>query len=273
MLVEVQDRIKSPPHRQQKRRHEQQDKFATSCYHDQVSCIASYRCKSRRMKNRDKQEHVLSVHDLWTNVIAQKEKQMENEILSNIILCKQALQQITNDSLDQVGPSFFKTLRKTIDWYCKRTLQASWLRFKLRSAAVRLDTTKMSAAIVLQSRWRRRLMKKQFASTLLIIVRIQRFYRRRRRLRGLKRIRNEAVTNAKLVREQIVRAYVARCQNKRKQEIQRIQTSDLVRERVIRGHVVRYRRRKQQELEHASAIKCQALVRGFIIKRQIQMEN
>jgi hypothetical protein len=44
----------------------------------------------------------------------------------------------------------------------------------------------------------------------------------------------------------------------------------MVREKAIRVHVARCKRRKLLELEQKAAITCQAAVRAFFVKRQLQ---
>lgn len=82
----------------------------------------------------------------------------------------------------------------------------------------------------------------------------------RRQERGLKikKRRREAL----LVREQLVRAYVARCQRRKRKE-KRIHMQ-LVHEKAI----VLCQRRKL--VEHNAAITCQSAIRGFFAQRQLQ---
>eukprot|EP00985_Skeletonema_marinoi_P026545 scaffold20679_cov93-Skeletonema_marinoi.AAC.2 len=225
--------------------HKRHDKYAASCYHDQVSSISSYRCK----RNDDYvEERPVSREDaeknLWLNVIARKEKDIKREIYSNIIECKQSLAECNEKlslTLDQAIP-ILKAARRLLDYQMERALLMSWTRFKLRHKEIGLDAKKISAAIVLQSKWRRQMMKKQYDSTMITIVKIQCFVRKliaRRHLGGLKKKRKEAL----LVREQLVRAYVARCQRRKSKE-KRTHNLGLVREKALRGHVARYKSRK-----------------------------
>eukprot|EP00984_Skeletonema_dohrnii_P010368 scaffold4041_cov117-Skeletonema_dohrnii-CCMP3373.AAC.7 len=252
--------------------HKRHDKYAASCYHDQVSSISSYRCK----RNDDDcvEERPVSREDaeknLWLNVIARKEKDIKREIYSNIIECKQSLAECNEKlslTLDQAIP-ILKAARRLLDYQMKRSMLIAWTRFTLRLKEIGLDAKKISAAIVLQSKWRRQMMKKQYDSTMITIIQIQCFVRKliaRRRLGGLKKKRKEAL----LVREQLVRAYVARCQRRKSKE-KRMHNLGLVREKALRGHVARYKRRKLRELEHNAAITCQSAIRGFVAKRQLQ---
>lgn len=252
------------------------DKYAKSCYRDQVSTISSYRCK----RNPDfvGELPVLKGDDaekkLWLDIIAWKEKDIQRELRTNILECQRSLTESNEKlslTLDQVIP-ILKAVRRLIDYRTTRTLKWAWKRFTSRLNDIRVDTKKTSAAIVLQSKWRRKMMRKQFAATMITIIRIQCLARKfiaRRRLGGLKKRRMEAL----LVREQLVRAYVARCQRKKRKE-KRIQDLGLMREKALRDHMARYKSRKLlQELEHNAAITCQAAFREYIGKQQLQIKE
>lgn len=242
-------------------RHKSYDKYAKSCYRDQVSSISSYRCK----RNHDFVEELPVLKGdaekkLWLDIIARKEKDIQSELHSNILVCQRSLTESNEKlslTLDQVIP-ILKAARRLIDFHVKSTLKLAWARFTSRLNEIRLDTKKISAAIVLQSKWRRRIMRKQFAATMITIIRIQCLARKfiaKRRVGGLKKRRMEAL----LVREQMVRAYVARCQRRKRKE-KRIQNLGLVREKALRDHIARYKSRKMlQELEHNAAITCLSL--------------
>ncbi len=250
------------------------EKYAKSCYRDQVSSISSYRCK--RHHDFVEEQPVLkgdAEKKLWLDIIARKEKDIESELHSNILVCKQSLTESNEKlslSLDQAIP-ILKAAMRLIDYHINRTLMLAWTRFTSRLNEIRLDTKKTSAAIVLQSIWRRELTRKQFAAATITIIQIQCLARKfiaRRRLEGKKKRRKEAL----LVREQLVRTYVARCQRRKRKE-KRIQNLGEVREKALRAHIARYKSRKLQELEHNAAITCQAAFRGFIAKQQLQIKE
>ena len=260
---------------EKKSKHKRQDKYAKSCYHDQVSSISSYRCKRNRDFVEEQPVSVLKLKEdaekkLWLNLIARKEKDIKSELDSNILDCKQSLTESYEKlslTLDQSIP-FLKAARTLIEYHIKRILMLAWTRLRLRLLEIRLDAKMISAAVVLQSKWRRRMKRKQFAATLKTIIQIQCFARQRiarRRLGGLKKKRKEAL----LRREQLVRAYVARCQRRKRKE-KHMHKLSLVRENALRLHVARYRRKKVRDLEHNAAITCQAAIRGFVAKRQLQ---
>lgn len=246
-------------------------KSATSCYRDQVSSISSYRCK----KNGDFVEKQPSTKDaeknLWLNVIACKEKDIKKEIHNNIILCKQSLA-VCNEKLSlTLGQEIpiLKATRRLIDGNLQKTKHLSWTRFKSRLDVKRTDARKRVAAIALQSKCRSRMARKQLAMRMNTIVKIQCLVRKhiaRRQVRGLKikKRRREPL----LVREQLVRAYVARCQRRKRKE--RHIHMQLVREKAIRLHAVLCQRKKLVELEHTAATTCQSAIRGFFARRQLQ---
>lgn len=249
------------------------DKYAKSCYRDQVSSISSYRCK----RNHDfvEERPVLKLKGyaekkLWMDIIARKEKDIQSELHSNILVCQRSLTESNEKlslTLDQVIP-ILKAARRLIEYHIKSTLKLAWKTFTSRLNKIRLDTKKTSAAIALQSTWRRRMMRKQFAATMITIIRIQCLARKfiaRRRLGGLKKRR--------IIREQVVRAYVARCQRKKMQE-KRIQNLGLVREKALRDHIARYKSRKLlQKLEHNAAMTCQTAFREYVAKQQLQIKE
>ena len=235
-----------------KAKHKRHDKYAKSCYNDQVSSISSYRCKKSDC-SEDRPASALKTEkaekELWVNLIARKENDIKSELDSSILQCKQSLKE-SNDklsfTLDQSLP-FLKAARRLHEYLLKRTLMLAWTRFTSRLDGIRLDAMKSSAAVVLQSEWRRTLKRRQFAATMLIIIRIQCFARQRiarRRLGGLKKKRKEAL----LLREQLVRKYVAGCRRRKRKE--HMLKLSLVRENALRVHIVRYRRRKLLEMEH-----------------------
>lgn len=240
-------------------------KYATSCYRDQVSSISSYRCKRKNHEFVEKRRDTtisFCANNLLQSIISLKEKDIEREINQNITHCKQSLAECNEKlslTLDEAIP-MLKATKRLIDGYLKRTLMLAWTRFKSR-----LDKEKMerAAAIVLQSKCRSRIAKKQLALTMKTIIQVQCFVRMLI-AQGLKKRRREAM----LVREQLVRAYVARCQRRKRKE-KRMHLA-LVRENAIRVHVARCKRRKLLELEQNAAITCQSAVRGFFAKRQLQ---
>ena len=246
----------SPCKSSMKAKHKRHDKYAKSCYQDQVSSISSYRCKRNHEHcSEDRPASALkpkenATNELWLNLIARKENDIKSELDSGILVCRQSLKESNEKlslTLDQSLP-FLKAARRLHEYLIKRTLMLAWTRLTSRLDEIRLDAKKSSAAVVLQSEWRRILKRRQFAATMLIIIRIQCFARQRiarRRLGGLKKKRNEAL----LLREQFVRKYVAGCRRRKRKE--HMLKLSLVRENALRVHIARYRRRKLLELEHS----------------------
>lgn len=243
------------------------NKYAPSCYSDQVSSISSYRCK--RKNHVEKQRDTIipfCASNLMQSIISSKEKDIEREIHQSITCCKQSLAECKEKlslTLDQACPLLNAT-RKMIDLNTTRTLLLAWTRFKSK---LHEEMMERAAAVILQSKCRSRIAKQQFNLTTKTLVTIQCFVRMliaRRHLRGLKKRRRDAM----LVREQVVRAYVACCQRRKRKE-ERMHMA-MVREKAIRVHVARCKRRKLLELEQKAAITCQAAVRAFFVKRQLQ---
>lgn len=193
------------------------NKYAPSCYSDQVSSISSYRCK--RKNHVEKQRDTIipfCASNLMQSIISSKEKDIEREIHQSITCCKQSLAECKEKlslTLDQACPLLNAT-RKMIDLNTTRTLLLAWTRFKSK---LHEEMMERAAAVILQSKCRSRIAKQQFNLTTKTLVTIQCFVRMliaRRHLRGLKKRRRDAM----LVREQVVRAYVACCQRRKRKE-------------------------------------------------------
>ena len=243
------------------------DKYARSCYRDQVSSISSYRCKRPNSVKTLQRETKIdeSEENVWKNIIKSKEKDLEREIHQRIIESKQSLLECNERLLlkNQELPVLLKAAKIIADYYVLVTLRLTWKRYNTRSILAR----KVAAAIVLQSKWRSIVARKKqqqqqhlLALKIAFVVKSQSYARRL-----IARRRHQELKKKRLIRERVVRLYVTRCQRQRRTRKEK--RMSMVRERAIRQYVTHHRRRKVIELEHKAATTCQAAFRSFFARR------
>ncbi len=237
------------------------DKYARSCYRDQVSSISSYRCKRpNSVKTLQRDTKIENEENVWKNIIKSKEKVLEREIHQRIIESRQSLLECNERLLlkNQELPVLLKAAKIIADYCVLVTLRLTWKRYNARV----IDSRKVAAAIVLQSKWRSIVARKKQQQTqeVAVVVKIQCYARRL-----IARRRHQEMKKKRLIRERVVRLYVARCQRQRRTRKEK--RMGIVRERAIRQYVTHHKRRKVIELEHKAATTCQAAFRSFFARR------
>jgi len=242
------------------------DKYARSCYRDQVSSISSYRCKrpNHFVKTLQRDTKIESEENVWKNIIKSQEKGLEREIHQRIIESRQSLLECNERLLlqNQELPVLLNAAKIIADYYVLVTLRLIWKRYNTRVIEARNE----AAAIALQSKWRSIVARKKqqqqqlLALKIAIVVKIQSYARR-----FMARRRHQELKKKRLIRERVVRLYVARCQRQRRTRKEK--RMSMVRERAIRQYVTHHKRRKVIELEHKAAATCQAAFRSFFARR------
>ena len=127
------------------------DKYARSCYRDQVSSISSYRCKrpnSVKTLQRDTKNE--SEENVWKNIIKSKEKDLEREIHQRIIESKQSLLECNERLLlkNQELPVLLKAAKIIADYYVLVTLRLTWKRYNTYNTRTEARRNEAAAIVV-----------------------------------------------------------------------------------------------------------------------------